>query len=136
MAKVNLTAANDGAITVNSITVKRVGLSTYNNVEKVWAEKDGVIVASKKSMNSSDESVLTFTPALTVSAGQTVALDLLVSLKLDGIVAAGNIGLSIASASAVSASAASISGSFPITGNLMSATNYSVANISISNPTA
>ena len=33
MAKVNLTAANDGAITVSSITVKRIGLSTYGNVD-------------------------------------------------------------------------------------------------------
>ncbi len=48
MAKVNLTAANDGAVTVNSITVKRIGLSTYNQIDKVWAERDGVIVASKK----------------------------------------------------------------------------------------
>jgi len=133
MAKVNLTAANDGAITVSSITVNRVGLSTYNNIDKVWAEKDGVIVASKKSMNSNDQSILTFSPALTVNAGQTVSLDLIVSLKLDNGVSAGNIGLSIASASAISASAASVSGTFPITGNLMSATNYSVVNVSISN---
>lgn len=132
MAKVNLTAANDGAVTINSITVKRTGLSTYNNVDKVWAERDGVLAASKKSMNSNDESILTFSPALTVNAGQTVALDLIVSLKLDGSVAAGNIALSIASASAVSATAASVTGSFPINGNLMSATNYSVADVTVS----
>ena len=136
MAKVNLTAASDGAVTVNSITVKRTGLSTYNNVDKVWAEQNGVIVASKKSMNSNDESILTFSPALTVNAGQTIALDLIVSLKLDGNVAAGNIALSIASASAVSATAASVTGSFPINGNLMSATNYSVANVTISDGSA
>lgn len=130
MAKVNLTAANDGAITVNSITVKRIGLSTYSNIDKVWAEKDGVMVASKKSMNSNDESILTFSPALTINAGQTVSLDLIASLTGSN---AGNIGLSIASASAVSASAATISGSFPINGNLMTPTTYSVANVSISN---
>ena len=130
MAKVNLTAANDGAITVSSITVKRIGLSSYSNIDKVWAEKDGVIVASKKSMNSNDESILTFAPALTVNAGQTVALDLIASLTGSG---SGNIGLSIASASAVSASAASVSGSFPISGNLMSPTSYNVVNVSIGN---
>jgi len=130
MAKVNLTAANDGAITVNSITVKRIGLSTYSNIDKVWAEKDGVLVASKKSMNSSDESILTFSPALTINAGQTVALDLLASLTGSG---SGNIGLSIASASAISATSASISGSFPINGNLMSPTSYSVVDLKISN---
>ncbi|MFA6995096.1 MAG: hypothetical protein WC249_01655 [Patescibacteria group bacterium] len=131
MAKVNLTAANDGAITVNSITVKRIGLSTYSNISKVWAEQDGVIVASKKSMNSNDESILTFSPALTINAGQTVTLDLLVSLNS----ASGNVGLSIATASAVSATSASVSGSFPINGNLMSPTTYSVVNLYIASTT-
>lgn len=130
MAKVNLTAANDGAITVSSIVVKRIGLSTYSNIDKVWAEKDGVMVASKKSMNSNDESILTFSPALTVNAGQTVTLELIAGLTGSG---AGTIGLSIASASAVTASAASISGSFPINGNLMSPTNYTVTDVTISN---
>ena len=129
-AKVNLTAANDGAVSVNSITVKRIGLSTYSNVDKVWAEKDGVIVASKKSMNSSDESILTFSPALIVNAGQTVTLDFIVSLTGTG---SGNMGLSIATASAVSSTGASVTGSFPINSNIMSLTSYSVVNLSISN---
>jgi hypothetical protein len=128
MAKVNLTAANDGAVSVNSITVKRIGLSSYTNIDKVWAEKDGMAVASKKSMNSNDESILTFSPALIVNAGQTVTLDLIASLTGSG---AGNIGLSIASASAVSATAASVTGSFPVNGNLMSPTSYTVVNLAV-----
>ncbi|MFA6529281.1 MAG: hypothetical protein WCT09_00180 [Patescibacteria group bacterium] len=131
MAKVNLTAANDGAVTVNSITVKRIGLSTYSQIDKVWAEKDGVIVASKKSMNSNDESILTFSPALTVNAGQTVSLDFIVSLTS----ASGNIGLGIASASAISATSASVTGSFPINSNLMSPTSYSVVNLGLTSTT-
>ena len=102
MAKVNLTAANDGAVTVNSITVKRIGLSSYSNIDKVWVEQNGNIVASKKSMNSNDESILVFSPALIINAGQTVALDILASFPSSNK-DAGNIGLSIASASAVSA---------------------------------
>jgi len=132
MAKVNLTAANDGAVSVNSITVKRIGLSSYSNIDKVWAENDGVIVASKKSMNSNDESILTFSPALVVNAGQTVSLDFIASLTGSS---AGNIGLSIAAASAVSATSASISGSFPVNSNLMSPTSYNVVNLAITEPT-
>lgn len=135
MAKVNLTAANDGAVTVNSITVKRIGLSSYNQIDKVWAEKDGVIVASKKSMNSNDESILTFSPALTVNAGQTVSLDLIVSFSTTNP-ATGTIGLSIASASAISATSAAVTGSFPISSNLMSPTSYSVVNLAITDPTS
>jgi len=132
MAKVNLTAASDGAVTINSITVKRAGLSTYSDVDKVWAEKDGVIVASKKSMNSNDESVLVFSPALTIAAGQTTSISLLASFTGTGT---GNVALSIASTSAVSATAATVSGSFPITGNLMSLTSYTVAKLAFSTST-
>ena len=125
MAKVNLTAANDGAVTLNSLTVKRIGLSTFEDIDKVWAEKDGVVIASKKSVNSNDEAVLVFSPALTINAGQTVSVTLLASLTATG----GNIGLGIASASAVSATAASVTGAFPINGNLMSPTDYTVAEL-------
>ncbi|PJA08905.1 hypothetical protein COX68_03655 [Candidatus Falkowbacteria bacterium CG_4_10_14_0_2_um_filter_41_15] len=127
--KVNLSAANDGAITVSSITVKRIGLSSYSNIDQVWAEKAGVIVAAKKSMNSSDESILTFVSALTVPAGETVTLDIIASLKNSG---SGNIGLGIASAAMVSATSATVTGSFPVNGNLMSLTSYQVVNLYLS----
>ncbi len=132
MAKINLTAANDGAVTVNSILVKRVGLTSYSDVNQVWMEKDGSIVASKKTVNSNDESILTFSPALVVNAGQTVTLDLIASLRGTG----GNIAFSIATASAISSTGASVSGSFPITGNTMSLTSYNVVNLSIATTTA
>ncbi|MEI6528977.1 MAG: hypothetical protein WCN88_01040 [Candidatus Falkowbacteria bacterium] len=132
MAKINLTAANDGAVSVNSILVKRIGLSSYSDVNQVWMEKDGSIVASKKTVNSNDESILTFSPALIVNAGQTVTLDLIASLKGSG----GNMGFSIASASAVSSTGATVSGSFPVSGNVMSLTSYNVVNLSITTTAA
>jgi hypothetical protein len=127
MTKVNLTAANDGAVSVNSIVVKRIGLSAYTELDKVWAEKDGVIVATKKTVNSNDEATLTFAPALVISAGTTVSLDLVASLNS----ATGNIGLGIAAASAISAGGAAVSGSFPVNGSQMSPINYAVANLAI-----
>lgn len=127
-AKLNLTAANDGSVSVNQIVVKRIGLSSHNDVSQVWAEQNGAIVASKKSMNSNDESILVFSPALVVPAGQTVSIDLLASLSGSG---SGNIGLGVVSASAVSSTAASVTGSFPINGNLMSLIDYNVAKLAI-----
>ncbi len=82
-------------------------------------------------MNSNDESILTFSPALTVNAGQTVSLDFIVSLTA----ASGNIGLSIASASAISATSAAVTGSFPVSSNLMSPTSYSVVNLGLTSTT-
>lgn len=124
-AKVNLTAASDGGVTVNSITVKRIGLSAYDDIDKVWLEKDGTTIASKKTVNSNDEATLVFSPALNINAGQTVSIELVASLKAAG----GNIGFSVASASAVNATAASVTGSFPVSGNLMSPTDYTVAEV-------
>ena len=127
----NLTASKDGASTINSIVVKRTGLSSYNSFDKIWAEKDGVTVASKKSLNSNDEATLVFSPALTVNAGQTVSLDIIGSFTAINT-QGGNASLSVVSASSISANGITISGSFPITGNLMSLTSYSVVNLGIS----
>lgn len=127
MAKVNLTAANDGAVTVNSITVKRIGLSKADDIKKVWAEIDGDTIASKKTVNSNDEATLVFSPALTIAAGSTKTIDLIAELYN----ASGNIGLSVVSTSAISATAATIYGSFPISGNLMSPTTYNVAKVTV-----
>ncbi len=125
-AKYNLTASNDGDIVVDAITIKRTGLSDYTaftGTGKVWMEKNGVRVTAQKTMSSNDEAILTFTPALTISAGQTVTLEVLASLNG----ATGNAALSIVSAAAVSAGKASVTGSFPVVGNLMSFTDYNVA---------
>jgi len=77
-------------------------------------------------MNSNSESILVFSPALLVPAGQTVSVDLLASLTGTGT---GNIGLSVEAATAVSATAASVTGSFPINGNLMSLIDYKVVQL-------
>jgi hypothetical protein len=124
----NLTASNDGTAYVDSITVKRIGLSDSDF--KVFAEKNGVkLNTSAKKLNSSDEATLVFSPILTIPAGQTVSVDILVEALSTTTKAAGNSALGIASASAVSASGATVSGSFPIMGNLMSFTDYTVAEL-------
>ncbi|MGI6348102.1 MAG: hypothetical protein ACOXZ1_02810 [Patescibacteria group bacterium] len=124
----NLTASNDGTAYVDSITVKRIGLS--DDDFKVFAEKNGVkLNTSAKKLNSSDEATLVFSPILTIPAGQTVSVDILVEALSTTPKVAGNSALGIASASAVSASGATVSGSFPIMGNLMSFTDYTVAEL-------
>lgn len=126
--KVNFTASNDGATILEAITVKRSGLTeNYTQFDRIWAEKDGVMVSSKRALNSNDEAILTFAPALNIPAGQTVTIDIIASL----VSASGNGALGIASASAVTASGATVSGSFPIVGNLMSFTSYDVAKLTV-----
>ena len=123
--KVNITASADGATHLESITVKRTGLTTYGTTFRVWAEKDGNSVSSKRALTTNDDAVLTFAPTLVIPAGQTVTLEILAEVA--GV--SGNGALGIASASAVSASGATVSGSFPINGNLMSFTTYDVTGL-------
>lgn len=124
-AKVNLTASADGIAYIDSITVKRTGLTTIGTHFKVWAEKDGMVVASKKTLTSNDDAILTFSPVLTIPAGQTVTLDILADVSA----VTGNGALGIASASAISAGGSTVSGSFPIVGNTMSFTSYNVTSL-------
>jgi hypothetical protein len=127
--KINITASNDGATNLEALTIKRTGLSDYSAFAgtngKIWAEKDGVRVTSQRSMNSNDEAILTFAPVINIPAGQTITLEIVASLNA----ATGNGALGIATASAVTASGAIVSGSFPIMGNLMSFTDYTVAQV-------
>lgn len=130
-AKVNLTASADGIAYVDAITVKRTGLTNITGSIKVWAEKNGAVVASKKTLTSNDDAILNFSPVLTIPAGQTVTLDILA--EVDRV--SGNGALGIQSASAISASGSTVSGSFPIVGNTMSFTDYSVANLTFAGVT-
>ncbi|MDD3711639.1 MAG: hypothetical protein PHP37_03515 [Patescibacteria group bacterium] len=123
--KVNLTASADGAAYIDAITITRSGLTTIGTSFKVWAEKDGAVVASKKTLTSNDDAILNFSPVLTIPAGQTITLDILAEVS----VVTGNGALGIASASDISAGGSTVSGSFPITGNTMSFTSYSVTTL-------
>ena len=122
LAKVNLTASNDGNAIVNSITITRTGLGNSTDFPNIWIEKAGVRLTAQKSINSSDVAILTFSPALNIAAGQTVILSVVGSVH-----AASGLGssdaLTIKAAADIDASGASVSGSFPISGNLMSFAN-------------
>jgi len=123
----NLTASNDGDVVVSSVTITRGGLGSKADFTALWIEQAGARLTSNKTLSSNDQAVLTFSPALTISAGKTV------TLSVYGSVAASNLGandmLSIASASDITASGATVSGSFPVAGNLMSFTTSYAVNI-------
>lgn len=119
LAKFNVTAANDGAAVLNSIKITRTGLGGNGDFPLIWIEKNGVRLTAQKSINSADESILTFAPALSIPAGQTVILSVFGSVSnAPGAADA----LTIKAAADVDASGASVSGSFPISGNSMTFT--------------
>lgn len=124
LAKFNVTAANDGNAVVNSIMITRTGLGDNGDFPKIWIEKAGVRLTAQKTINSDDQSILTFAPALNIPAGQTVILSVFGSVAADPSAADA---ITIKAAADIDASGATVSGSFPISGNEMSFASYTVA---------
>ncbi len=118
--RVTLTAGDRAAV-VDTVTVRRTGLSDSGDFSRVWAEKDGLRVSSQQTIASNDLATLTFSPALTVGAGQTVTLEIVASLSS----ATGNAALAVTGAT--TSGNVQANGSFPVTGNVMHFTDYTVA---------
>jgi hypothetical protein len=119
---VNLTASNDGAVELTGLEVKRTGLGYYDSFDKVYVEVDGVRHGNKRSLGSDNIANLYFnteSSKITIPAGETITLDIVADMKDRSEGNAGDNALGIVSASAVDTSA-TVSGSFPITGNMMS----------------
>ncbi|MFA5644603.1 MAG: hypothetical protein WC928_03715 [Patescibacteria group bacterium] len=121
--KLNFTAANDGPINISSIKLTAYGLSDTGNINDVTFYDNGVKVGSDKDINTSREALFNFSTPVYVAAGTTKTL----TVKATIGATTGTYALGIASASDVTSSGATVTGSFPITGNTMSAVNASAS---------
>ena len=116
--KINLTAASDGPVNVSSIKLSAYGLSTAGNIKDVTFYDNGVKVGSSRNISSNDrDATFNFANPIYVAAGTTKTL----TVKATVFVATGSYGLGIAKALDIVSSGASVSGLFPLQGNLMSA---------------
>jgi len=115
--KVNLTASNDGDVSINALTITSSGLSTATNVDSVAIYDSGVKVGTSKDVNSDKVATFNFSIPIKVTAGATKTLTVKATI-LAG--ATGNYVLGIANVSGILTNGAVVSGSFPITGNTMS----------------
>src|SRR5680860_1541500 len=125
--KLNSTAASDGPVNVSAITLSAYGLSNSDNINDVTIFDNGVKVGSSKNVNSNREATFNFSTPIYVAAGTTKTL----TVKATIASISGSYGLGIASASNITSSGATVSGSFPINSNLMSAVDASVGEITI-----
>ncbi|MDD2637241.1 MAG: hypothetical protein PHW82_17270, partial [Bacteroidales bacterium] len=125
--KLNLTAANDGQINVSSIKLTAYGLSSATNIKDVTFYDNGVKVGTSKSVNSDREALFNFATPINIAAGATKVLTVKATIAANS----GSYGLGIAKASDVTCSGATVSGSFPITGNTMSAVESSVGGVTV-----
>jgi len=118
MAKYNLTAANDGAITLNSLTLKRNGVGSPSEFSKVYLYDGLTRLTNGRTVSSSDNTATFNNIGWMIAAGTTKTLSVVVDVA--DLTSAGNHSFSIESASAVGASSATVTGAFPMTGNIMS----------------
>jgi hypothetical protein len=78
---VTLTATK-GDVIVSSVAVSRSGLGPVNDIDNVALAQSGVVVSNNAPMNSSTQiATVRLSPTLTVKAGTSVSLDVIVSLK-------------------------------------------------------
>lgn len=113
--KVNLTAASDGAVNLNGLTLTRLGLSQDANISGVGVfDANGMRHGNFVSF-ANTKAVITFSnDPIVVPAGQTVPV--WVKTNIESTVQTGTYAVQIASASDLNTSAA-VTGSFPVTGN-------------------
>lgn len=134
LAAFNFTAANDGAVVVKTIKLKKIGLSADSSLANVYLYNGNTKLTDGGSLSNG---VVTFSNnngLFTVAAGQTMTI----TAKADVAASAtGNIGLAIDSASDVVSTGASVSGAFPASGNLHSfVTVTDVATVSLASNSA
>lgn len=119
LASFNFTASNDGQAVIKTIKLKRIGISSDSSLDNVYLYDGVTRLTDGATFSNGYVSFSNGTGIISIPAGQTKTL----TVKGDVAVGAtGNIGVAINAASDIISSAAAITGSFPISGNLMSPT--------------
>ncbi|KKR91178.1 MAG: LPXTG-motif cell wall anchor domain protein [Parcubacteria group bacterium GW2011_GWC2_42_12] len=129
--KINLTAANDGAVSVNAIKLKTFELGTATYVDSVTFYDNGVKVGTAKNINSDKEATFNFSTPIVVAAGTTKSL--VVKATIVAGQTSGNFALGIAAASDITTNGAAVSGSFPVRGNVQAVTSSTIGTVTMAN---
>lgn len=127
--KFNLTASNDGDVTVNGIKFTAAGLGTATNIDAVTVYNNGAKLGTSKDIDSNNVASISFTNALVITKGTTVTL----TVKAKIATGTGQHALSIKAASDVTTNGTAVSGSFPMSGNVMTGTSVTVGELTIAN---
>ncbi|MBU4347757.1 hypothetical protein L6249_02180 [Candidatus Parcubacteria bacterium] len=123
LASFTLTAANDGAVKVTTIKVTRVGISGDTTLPNIYLYEGNVKLTDAGSLSTGVATFSSGAGIISIPAGQTKTI----TVKADILVGATGqtLGVSIKSASDIVTDGAAISGSFPVSGNLMSVASIS-----------
>lgn len=128
LASFNFTASQDGAVKVNTVKVKKVGIASDSTLTDVYLFDGAYRLTDAGSLSSGVVTFSNGTGIFTVPAGQTKTIT--VKANVAGSVSGQTVGASIADAAGVSTNGATVSGSFPVSGNQMSIATVSSPSLS------
>lgn len=129
LMKFNLTAANDGAVTISQIKVKRTGVGSRNDWSSLYLY-DGINRLGYGKTINSDETATFTNVNLSIPAGSTKTLSLRGDIKTGNDAGTGNRHFFTVETGAVTASGV-VSGSFPISSNEMTVGGTSAGTMAI-----
>ena len=112
--------ANGAAMTVSKILITKGGYSGTGDVENIKiTDLSGVGLTNSTSLNTNGTANLTFSPALSLAAGETRYFYVKSGI-VAGVSSGVTVSFAIAASSDVTSSAATVAGNFPVLGNAMS----------------
>ena len=126
--KFNLTASNDGDVTVNGIKFTAAGLGTATLIDGVTVYNNGSKLGTSKDVDSNNVASISFTNALVITKGTTVTL----TVKAKIASGTGQHALTVKTATDITTNGTAVSGSFPLSGSVMTGTSVNVATITVS----
>lgn len=120
--KVNFTAAADGDVVVKTLKFKRVGISADTDLDGLFLYDGATRLTDSSSISSNYVTFNNPQGLFTVAKGTTKAITLTGDMNY-AATSGKTIGMNLVAASDVTTNGATVSGSFPISGNLMSTAN-------------
>lgn len=129
VAEFNFTAPSNGSITISSLTVHRSGVGSTSDISNAYIYDGANRLSSGRTFNSSTNDA-TFALNVQVPANQTKTLALYVNVATS-VNAGATHAFSLESASAVNATGATVTGSFPVRSNNFTLTATSQSTLTL-----
>jgi len=124
--KFNVTASSDGDVNVNGVKFTAIGLGDAQHIDQVSVfSNNNRLNNSARDVDSNKEAQINFSQPYVVAKGTTATFE--VRAKIAGT---AKYGLSISKAADI-ATTATVSGSFPVNGNIMSGVDVAVGQLTI-----
>jgi hypothetical protein len=131
MASFNFTASNDGDVKLTTIKLKRLGVSADATLANVYLYNGATRLTDSASVSSGYMTFVNSSGIITVPKGQTITIT--VKSDIEGSASGQTVGVALNAAADITTDGASVSGSFPMNGNLMSIATATLATVDFSN---